>query len=235
MLPGIASITAPLMYGHLMNFYLFGVLTVQIYVYYLSFPADTKYLKSLVYGTFFLDTIAILLSFGDMFHWFAAGFGNISALDDTYLSGIDTPLIGSFIAVIVQVVYAYRIWKLQGRAWSTWFTCLVIGLAAMVQLAGGMWGAVISFHAGKFSEAAIRAQPSVYMIYGGGCIADLVIAVIMTLLLIQSGGTVHKETRAMIKRLLNLVVETNAMTSSLALLTIVLILAFPNKVYAACM
>lgn len=232
-MPPIASITAPLIFGGLINLYLFGVLTVQVYLYYLNFPSDTKYFKSLVYGVFFLDTVSTMMTFGDWYHWFAEGFGNLSAIDDVFLSGIDTPMLGSFVAAIVQGFYAYRIYKLERKS-RTWIICSLILAAALVQVAGGIMGAVVSFQSQKFSKAKARGQPSVYMIFGAAAIADILIAGTMAFLLLRSKTKIHHKSRAVLKRILNLIVETNILSSSVALLTIILVLVFPNSNYFTC-
>ncbi|KAK1232743.1 hypothetical protein PQX77_004141 [Marasmius sp. AFHP31] len=43
--------------GHLFNFALMGVLSVQIYVYYLSFKKDPVYIKLLVYTVLLVDLL----------------------------------------------------------------------------------------------------------------------------------------------------------------------------------
>ncbi|KAJ7290343.1 hypothetical protein C8J57DRAFT_1275742, partial [Mycena rebaudengoi] len=46
-------------------------------------------------------------------HWFAEGFINLLALDNIYLSAIDTPMLSAFLATIAQCYYCYRLWKIH--------------------------------------------------------------------------------------------------------------------------
>lgn len=87
----------------------------------------------LVYGVFLIDTVATAMSVGDFFHWFGSGFGNMSALDDVFLSGFDTPMLGAFVAAIVQGVYAFRIWKLEHRYWTSPI-CVLIMLVGSIRI-----------------------------------------------------------------------------------------------------
>ncbi|KAJ7185129.1 hypothetical protein GGX14DRAFT_383702, partial [Mycena pura] len=99
--------------GELFGTYLFGILTTQLYLYHLSFPRDPKYIKCLVYSVFILDLASTVMCVADAYHWFASGFESIAALNDTFLSGFDTPMIGALLAAIVQCFYCYRMWTLN--------------------------------------------------------------------------------------------------------------------------
>ncbi|KAE9400302.1 hypothetical protein BT96DRAFT_819424, partial [Gymnopus androsaceus JB14] len=111
--------------GGLFNTYLFGVLSCQVYVYYLSFPADATHVKILVYGVFMLDSAATFMSLADQYHWFAVGFGNPLFIHQVYLSIFDTPMLGAFLAAIVQCFYCYRMYTLSKK---TWPVCILVML-----------------------------------------------------------------------------------------------------------
>ncbi|KAF8486808.1 hypothetical protein DFH94DRAFT_700772 [Russula ochroleuca] len=85
----VAEIAAPLLFGILWNWTLFGVLVVQLYVYSYNFPEDRKLLKLLVYGIFLLETLQTALTGADLYYWFASGFGNMDHLLDPYASVFD--------------------------------------------------------------------------------------------------------------------------------------------------
>ncbi|KIL71301.1 hypothetical protein M378DRAFT_211073, partial [Amanita muscaria Koide BX008] len=46
--------------GNLINWLLHGVLTVQVYLYYLAFPNDRKWTKAAVYTVYILETIQVI-------------------------------------------------------------------------------------------------------------------------------------------------------------------------------
>ncbi|PFH48145.1 hypothetical protein AMATHDRAFT_107132, partial [Amanita thiersii Skay4041] len=43
--------------GNLLNWWLFGALSVQIYLYYLAFPKDRIWNKVIVYTIYFLEVV----------------------------------------------------------------------------------------------------------------------------------------------------------------------------------
>ena len=52
----------------------------------------------LVYGIFLLETLQTALSGGDLYYWFASGFGNMDHLLDPYAASCDVPIIGSIVS-----------------------------------------------------------------------------------------------------------------------------------------
>ncbi|KAI0037928.1 hypothetical protein FA95DRAFT_1506315, partial [Auriscalpium vulgare] len=99
--------------GICLNFCLYGVLAAQVYSYNYNFAEDKKRFKVLVYGIFIIETAQTAMTGADVFYWYAAGFGNVARLQNTYISSLDTPFMGSFISLIVQWFYAYRIWVIK--------------------------------------------------------------------------------------------------------------------------
>ncbi|KAF8498148.1 hypothetical protein F5888DRAFT_1634068 [Russula emetica] len=82
--PDVVDIAAPLLFGVLWNWTLYGVLVVQIfnkYVYSYNFPDDRKLLKLLATG-------------GDVYYWSLSGFGKVDHLRDPYASAFDNPIMG---------------------------------------------------------------------------------------------------------------------------------------------
>ncbi|KAF9525793.1 hypothetical protein CPB83DRAFT_817970 [Crepidotus variabilis] len=113
----ITTITAPLLLGPLLSTFFFGILTVQLYFYSISFASDAVYIKSLVWGVYALETAATIMTISDTYQWLAKGFGNVKGLDNVFLSPIYTPIMGPIIAGTVQMFYGYRIFKIERKAW----------------------------------------------------------------------------------------------------------------------
>ncbi|THU97143.1 hypothetical protein K435DRAFT_754226 [Dendrothele bispora CBS 962.96] len=211
--------------------HLFGILCCQVYMYHLSFPDDAKHIKALVYGIFTVDLAATVMAMADMYHWFAAGFGNLLFVDDVYLSAFDTPMLGAVLAAIAQGFYCYRLLKLKK---NTWPICVLVILIALAGVTAGVYGAIVGHQEKTFSRAAKKTLPAIYVIYVGSAAADVLIAVTMTALLLHSRQKTHKQSHYMIKRIINLTVETNLLSSFLALLTVILLVAIPNTNYFTC-
>jgi len=232
----IASLTAPIILGEIFSSYLFGVLTVQVYVYHMNFPDDLNYIKGFVYTVFLIELASILMSISDMFQWFGSGYGNLIALGNIQLSGVDTPMLGAFVAAAVQMFYCYRIYTINKKA--RWVS-VIVALLALTQIVAGLYGAVVGEQAKTFIAAEGRSKVSVYVLFVGAAVTDVLIVMAMTTLLLFSGSTKiqsssHGRSNSRIKKVLNLIVETNIASASLALLTLILFAAVPNTNFFTC-
>ncbi|KAH9171841.1 hypothetical protein EDB89DRAFT_2175175, partial [Lactarius sanguifluus] len=108
--PDVIKLAAPLLFGPVFNWLLYGVLCVQIYVYSCNFPMDRRSIKFLaVYFVFLLDTIQTALTGADIYYWFVAGFGNVERLGTSHFTPIDIAVITTVISFIVQGYFCYRI------------------------------------------------------------------------------------------------------------------------------
>ncbi|KAJ7286429.1 hypothetical protein C8J57DRAFT_663778 [Mycena rebaudengoi] len=225
--PDIAKLTAPLIIGVLIAMFLFGILTVQFYFYHLSFPRDAKSVKCLVYIVYLLDLASTTMCFADAYHWFAEGYGNLFYLDDIYLSAIDTPMLGAFLAAIAQCYYCYRLWTINRY---TLPICILVVLLALAQVGSGIYGAVMAGKILKFSKVGVGLRPTVYLLNIGAAVADVLVAVTMTTLLSRS-RTRTAQTEFIIRRIINLTVETNLLSSIFAVLTVALLVGAPGTNY----
>ncbi|KAN0128007.1 hypothetical protein V8E53_014184 [Lactarius tabidus] len=222
--PDIKGITAPLLFGPLFNWALYGVLCVQIYVYSYNFPKDSPSLKFLAYFIFLLETAQTALTGADVYYWFVAGFGDVKNLENSHLSPIDNPIMTSVISLIVQGYFCCRIWKLNRR--SSW-VCWIIAVASLTQSGAAMEAGIKSLVFGnKYVTGSTKL--ALYLWSISTALADILIAGAMTLLLRRATG---KFASFVLIRVVRITIETNTLTASLAVTIIVLYAAFPNKLY----
>ncbi|KAH8997932.1 hypothetical protein EDB92DRAFT_1308941 [Lactarius akahatsu] len=217
----IAAAAAPLLFGPVFNWALYGVLCVQIYVYSYNFPMDRRPLKFLVYFVFLLETVQTALTGADIYYWFVAGFGNVERLWNPHFTIVDVAIIGTVISFIVQAYFCYRIWVLNSR--SSW-VCWIIAVAAVTQSAGGMWASIKPLTVEKY----VTPKAAIYLWAISSALADVLIAIAMTLLLRRASGNFSNF--ALI-RVVRLTIETNTLTAALVITSLVLFAAFPNELY----
>jgi hypothetical protein len=208
---------------------------MQTFVYCSSFPGDRLYIKLLVYSSYVIELIQVCCTAANIFYWFGTGFGNIDHLNRVHLSSFDTPLIGSIIAFIVQIFFCYRIWVLRMRRQRlpSVIACGLIALISFVQLVGGVAGAAVAHHEGNFSFLSLSRTALVYEVIWlfGEALADVLIAGTMAYLLLGASDEIFVGRPAVATRIVRLVVHTNALTASFAVMSLVLRLAFRGKIY----
>ncbi|KAJ6631128.1 hypothetical protein B0H10DRAFT_708496 [Mycena sp. CBHHK59/15] len=228
--PNIGSITTSQLVGSLLNFYLFGVLSVQVYVYRVCFPKDKASIKCLVYFIFFFEALSTCLNAADAAFWYASGFGNIIQFSQAHISPFYTPIMGSIIALMIQLFFCYRIWIIKS---SALFLSIAIAVISLIQAIGGVGGGIKAYIAANQDHDEVRTV-LVYMWLIGSAVADVLIAIAMTVLLTQASRQNHRQTNDVVKRIVRLIVETNALSASIAILGLILFAGVPGTNYFVC-
>ncbi|KAF7290311.1 hypothetical protein HMN09_01289100 [Mycena chlorophos] len=212
-----AAIVSPQLVGSLLNFFFFGSLVIQVYTYRSS--KDNAFVKFLVYFIFLVLLASTVLNAADVEYWFGSGYGNISHFSDPRNGRFYTPIMGSFVALIVQTFFVHRIFSLKRAAWPV---SMFVLLGAMAQCAGGM-GLGITSYLAKPKFDSMR-NIFLYLWLVSGAAVDVVIAIAMSSMLIR------ETTRDWIKNVVRMFLETNAFAAVVALVGLFLY----NTTYFTC-
>ncbi|KAF7350449.1 hypothetical protein MVEN_01350300 [Mycena venus] len=245
--PNIGSITASQLVGSLLNFYLFGVLSVQVYVYRVCFPKDKASIKYMVYLIFFFMALSTCLNAADAYFWYASGFGNLIQFSQAHISPFYTPIAGSIIASVIQLFFCYRIWIIKK---SALYLSIAIAVISVIQAIGGLGGGIKAYVAANQDHDELRtvlvyASSSNYGFFQlltlnsqmwliGDAVADVMIAGTMTVLLTNASRENHRQTNDLVKRIVRLIIETNALSASVAIVGLILFAGVPRTNYFVC-
>ncbi|KAK0459358.1 uncharacterized protein EV420DRAFT_1642323 [Desarmillaria tabescens] len=204
-----------------------GTLWDPFYLYYLAFPNDRKFAKSLVYGIYIVELVQMVLVTHDAFAVFGYGFGDIEAVIDIHFDWLTVPVISGATACVGQVFYAYRIFILsKSRIVPIFVTCVSLTSSVAAIITG-----VYSFEAGNIIELDKRKFfVSVGIWCGASALCDIVIAICMTYYLMRS-DTGFRRTRMIVTKLIRLTIETGSVTAVVALLNLILFFAFPRQTF----
>ncbi|TFK33126.1 hypothetical protein BDQ12DRAFT_691535, partial [Crucibulum laeve] len=178
--PNISSsllpLSGPLIIGYLLNWGLFGVISVQVYLYYLAFPKDRTFIKGFVYGIFCLEIIQSFVIARDSFVTFASGFGDPNSLINMHLVWLTMPLMSAIVGCMVQLFYSFRI-----RVLSTSNVLpLVIIILALTQCGAGIACSIISYDIGDLTKLTTTAVFIAQGIRNGAsAICDIIITLCM--------------------------------------------------------
>ncbi|KAG8901031.1 hypothetical protein FRC00_009490 [Tulasnella sp. 408] len=220
----------PLLLGYLFNYGLFGILILQTYIYYLSFPRDSRLIKSLVYGLFFLDTIQTVMTTHNAWHFLSSGWGNVGVLADpgkaVSIIGKPPPSSGADqFTLFRSAEQLHRIWKLSGLWWLAGFiscAALAQGISACVT---GIWFAILN---DITKIALLDASAGVWL--AGSAITDLFITVSLVWVLHKkTQGDLSSNTEDIISRLIRMTVQTGAVTTFAATAELIMYLKTPEN------
>jgi len=232
--PNPADVAAPLLLGTVWNWSLYGVLLVQLYVYSYNFPKDRILLKLLVYGLFLLETLQTASSGADLYYWFASGFGNMERLSDPHASAFDVPIVGAIASLAVQFFFAYRVWVLSNKN-SLWI-CLIIGICACSTVdAAAAFAGGIEAHISKAFASGRRLKALALTWLIGNTVTDILITVGMLYHLTKRRVTEGWPFGSRgLQKVVRLTVETNVMTTTVATISLLMVVIFPDKNWYAC-
>jgi len=227
--PDIASITGPFLFGYLFNWALFGVLSVQVYIYYISFPKDRLFAKCLVSAVYILETVQTAMLGHDAFETLARGFGNVVALSSLQNEWLTVPIFTGVLSCVVQLFYAYRVALLSRSK----IMGLTIAVVAIVQSSSAVVQGVQAVVINDFSKLRSEAFVSEAIWLIGSAVCDLMIVAFMTYALLKKRVYI-KSTQTIVTRIIRIVVETGCLTATAATLIAVLFFALPDKTYYTC-
>jgi len=223
----IGRVAGPLLIGHLLHWGFFGVLSMQVYMYYLAFPNDSGRIRLLVGGVYLFETAQIFILTQSAFRAFAEGFGNLLILDQIGTIWFSVPIMGGIVAFAVQSFYAYRVSVLSK---SIVVACFIM-LLAFVQLGGAIATGIESKRAVLNSRFLGTSSFITLGIWNGGsAVCDGIIAICMTVYLLRRKTNV-KRTAAVVDRIVRLTIETGTFTAVIAILNLVLSLLPGHPTY----
>jgi len=228
----IAEIAAPLLLGTVWNWMLYGVLIVQLCVYIYNFVGDGKHLKLLVYAVFLLETFQTAFSGADVYYWFVSGFGNVDHLNNPYISAFDVPIMGSIVSLTVQFFFAYRVWVLSAK--KSWWLCVTICVCSTVDATAAFGGGVYTHVLGKYPKGrTLKILALTWLI--GNTVSDALITAAMLFHLTRrrNAGSGYFSDHAL-SRIVRLTVETNLLTTTVGVISLLMVAIFPDKNWFIC-
>ncbi|KAH8917070.1 hypothetical protein BT69DRAFT_676708 [Atractiella rhizophila] len=210
--------------GSIITFVLSGWTLHQALAYFNNYPNDSWRIKAVVGVLAFLNTLHVIFTSHNLYHWTVIKFGHLEEFNIVPFSyGANFGVLGLTTA-IVQIWYASRIYVLSGR--KKIFPIIVTFLA-IFQL-GWSFGAMIrnGFILKKQSEFHTFSYGAYSWLLSAG-LADFIIVVSMIFYLTKTRQGFNGTT-AIISRIIRLTLETNLLTSILAILDLILFLSIQS-------
>ncbi|TDL22929.1 hypothetical protein BD410DRAFT_183005 [Rickenella mellea] len=187
---------------------LYGMLTLQTYIYYQHYPTDRPTLKSLIAILWLMNTFHMILLVLTLYHYLIRNFGSYEALAVTTWELNIHVFTNCFIAFLVQLFFALRVWKVSegNRALTgliVFFACCALGF--------GSTTTIKSFSLLRFSRLP-QIEWIVGMSLGSTAVCDILITMGLCYLLNRS-RTHFKRTDSIINTLIAYSLCTGLLTT----------------------
>ncbi|KAH7906642.1 hypothetical protein BJ138DRAFT_1162188 [Hygrophoropsis aurantiaca] len=226
----------PFVIGYTMCFGLMGVLAVQAFIYFNRFPNDRTWMKTLVTVVFCLESLITIFAFhgfwtgvtklgSDLSGIVAAGVGGQSLSPDPLWSYVAIAPLTGLVSFLTHGFFCWRIWVV-GQA------IIVPVLVMMVSL---MQFSMVTYGAIKYGlvpDLNVDHPMPFYLPLWlcGSLLCDLTISVYMIKSLLQ-GKYDFQATKSLSIKLIKLTIETGAVTTTAALVELILAVAYRVTMY----
>ncbi|KAF5352676.1 hypothetical protein D9756_006282 [Leucocoprinus leucothites] len=171
-------ILGPLMVGIVLNWFFYGILTMQYLMYLNNDREDKKWLRTTVHFMFLLDTIQSIMMMDDLFFWFVHNFNDYSvAAFEFHLITVDGLFLDALIMFIAQLVYCWRLREL-GK-WT--ILPAASALLSLISCVSGMFIGIKMMYLDSTSARKYTPVEDVWLL--ASAITDIIIASSMTYLL----------------------------------------------------
>ncbi|KAH8077723.1 hypothetical protein BXZ70DRAFT_693662 [Cristinia sonorae] len=219
-------ITGPILFEAFINFWLFGILTVQVYVYYLAFPKDNWHSKVVVYLAYAIELGQVVLIMLDAFRVFVRAWSNPLLLDAVGYSNIDVSIMAGMTGTLSQLFYAWRIYVVS----QTYTIPIIVSLLSISQLCFSVWDAIMmNFvgHVSLFQHSKVFVTTLCWNIATSLC--DLLITCSMLYYLWKARKTtLARRNSNILTRLIRITVETGFISSAVTVIGLIIFVAKPD-------
>ncbi|KAJ6466173.1 hypothetical protein C8R47DRAFT_1201414 [Mycena vitilis] len=218
----VGKITIPLFIGTVFNWMLLGVLAVQVYIYTVAFRKDQTVNKLVVTFIFVAELLQTLGDSRNTIETFGFGYGDLASLDAVRWAWFSVPILGSTIACVGQIFFAWRI-SVIGK---TWYIPAVITVITTIQWGGGIWTGIDIIRAGRFSLLHSLKPPFAWL--AATALSDLIIVFGTLYYIIKSRDREFKlyRTNIALSRIIKVSVETGVLCAVFAILDLAIYVAF---------
>ncbi|KAF5357505.1 hypothetical protein D9758_012537 [Tetrapyrgos nigripes] len=208
-------VVGPVLIGTCITYFLMGIVCVQVYIYYMSFPNDKLWIKSTVYVLLLLDILHVVFMSANAWSFLCTGWGVQDHLHLFNWGFAFLPFYTGVCSAIVQFFFAYRIYILGMQLANKIVTWAVIAFVTFIALAQSIAALVSTAQLWRIGDTdrfdEVYTEVSIWV--AGDIACDVVITISMIYLLNTARGGRSQKTDLLLTRLIRNTVETGAVTS----------------------
>ncbi|KAF9450352.1 hypothetical protein P691DRAFT_758270 [Macrolepiota fuliginosa MF-IS2] len=225
----ISNTFGVMLIGALITMSIYGITTLQVYFYYMSYPKDEWWMKWLVGAIWTLDTIHVILMCHCIHYYLIRGFGNPALLSDGLWSLYASMAANVLIAFIVQCYFSIRIHKLSPVNHRWWISSGIV-FTVVAHLCFGMETVAYLFIKKQFVHLKDITLVSAMPFGVAAVLSDIVIALALCILL-HSNRSEFEETNHIINKLIVYAINRCILTTAVAIVEVVVFSVTPNPFY----
>ncbi|KAG8916767.1 hypothetical protein FRC01_002881 [Tulasnella sp. 417] len=219
----IEATFGPFVTGIMMQQLLMGVVVVQVYDYYRVFTKDSTFYKSLVALMLAVTILQASMDFATLYRCTVTFYGNFDKFDDTDWSLWWEIAVTALIGSIAQSFFLERCWSATKS-----YIVLALGAAGILTSLGAGIASTIKFQMIKRLSLVPNIPEPILVFLIGTAVVDLYIAVVLVWSITRVKSRFRK-TETLIARIIRLTFQTSALTATIAVLNVVLVLSRSSR------
>ncbi|KAF8717943.1 hypothetical protein AX14_012065 [Amanita brunnescens Koide BX004] len=224
--PSIAPTMGAIYVGAMLTGILYGSTNVQTFLYYKSYPQDAMFQKWAVALLWILDTLHMVFTIIEFWHYLIESFGNYEALLQLHWSFSLQIALSVIVILVVQSFYTRRVWKLSSDRYQRIWAWLLIIVLLVVYAAG------ITFIVELYSASTLiqmsHLRWSIILGLSSSTLDDFMIATAICHLL-SLRRTSFAETKSKIWTIMFYAVISGALTSICSLTSVIALAVMPHN------
>ncbi|KAK7690668.1 hypothetical protein QCA50_005767 [Cerrena zonata] len=228
--------------GQMIAVFLYGLATLQSYIYFVRYPRDTKELKIWVGSMWLIDTLnVILVCYGIYMILYGSSFPNHdNPMTDQGKKSFDIATgLNVLVAILVQCFFVKRIYQLCEDRVKYWVTA-ALSILIMIHISLSFYAIVTVLKALAPAEEIVRAELplnslvlSTILPYTlAAVVSDASIAVALILLL-RNQRTEFESLNSILSRGINFVLTRFVLVSVVAIIRLITFVRLPETMWFA--
>ncbi|TFK71971.1 hypothetical protein BDN72DRAFT_836897 [Pluteus cervinus] len=220
--------TAPTLVGCLLNWFLFGSLTVQVYDYFLRFHANDRIgLKCLVYGLYIAETVGTALVTVTSYEILLGSWGDVVGLLACPASGPPNLVVSNSIAFIVQLFFAWRITCLRQTLFAKIGAGLTVASAIFSLIASMLF--LKEYIKNRDANLKVLTETVNLWILSAFVCNFIIAATMVSVLWRARAATNYQQTKTVLNHLIVHTIETGGLTAIVATVEMGLFIYSPHS------
>ncbi|KAF5324960.1 hypothetical protein D9758_017739 [Tetrapyrgos nigripes] len=213
-----------LLLGHTVSSLLFGILTLQTYLYYDKFSNDPKRFRSAVAVVWLLEFGHFISVFAEMWIDMVKNYGKVDFLVAIPRALAISLLIAAFVMLIYTLVFADRVYRMSKNPYIYSFLCIAAVIRAIIGIAnfGAIWTST------SIDGYLHRWRWLIPMQLGFGLLTDAVISITLVVYLRRRDGNMNPRTTRIMDTLMWWSIESSVSTVVLGIASLVTILVLSS-------
>jgi len=204
---------------------LFGITNLQVYLYFQNYPKDWRFQKISVATLWILDAFHLSLTIVAVYHYLIDSFGSAAALQVVIWTFKLQIAVNVVIVLLVQTLYAVRVWKLGRHNQRIW--PILVALIVASGYAIGIILAVKTYGIKTFAENR-KISWIIILSFAQATFIDVIIALAMCFYLMRSKSG-FAETNNKIIVIVRMTLISGMLTSACSLVALVTFITMPNN------